>query len=165
LFDLLGREPGGERVALLGAGGAAAAALAAMEMWTVQPNHVSIHNRSPERASGLLARFGIGGTVADSPHEAVRHATLVINATSVGFSGDETPVDASFLPRNAALLDLVYRKGATRLVREARALGIRAADGRVMLLEQGALAFTQWFGYAPNKTVMRNALERAIMEG
>jgi shikimate dehydrogenase len=74
-------------------------------------------------------------------------------------------VEASLLPPGAAVLDLVYRPGETKLVRDARALGHPACDGREMLLEQGALAFVQWFGCAPDKTVMRNALEHAMMLG
>jgi shikimate dehydrogenase len=100
---------------------------------------------------------------AASVEKALEGATLVVNATPVGLRGDDLPFDPGLVPRNAILLDLVYRPGETELVRRARALGIRASDGREMLLEQGVLAFMQWFGYAPNKTVMRRALEDAIM--
>jgi shikimate dehydrogenase len=59
------------------------------------------------------------------------------------------------------VLDLVYRPGETRWVREARERGHLAVDGVCMLLEQGALAFEWWFGIAAPRDVMRQALASA----
>ena len=72
--------------------------------------------------------------------------------------GDATPVDVAAIPNEAVVLDLVYRRGGTPFVRAARTRGLRAADGLVMLLEQGALAFERWFGIVPDRELMRRAL-------
>ncbi|MBC7895414.1 MAG: shikimate dehydrogenase, partial [Cytophagaceae bacterium] len=63
------------------------------------------------------------------------------------------------------VMDLVYRVGDTALVRAARAHGLRAIDGREMLLHQGAAAFRCWFQRDPDLTIMRNALERPASPG
>jgi len=89
---------------------------------------------------------------------AVRAATLIVNATPVGQQDEDQPLDVSLIPKSAAVLDLVYRRGGTPWVKAARVNGIRAADGLPMLLEQGALAFQRWFGREPDREVMRLSL-------
>jgi shikimate dehydrogenase len=160
---LLDREPVQERVVLLGAGGAAAAVLAAVENW--RDSTVRIVARNERRAKELSAAFPCvaGVQSGGDPAAAMAGATLLVNATPVGMTGDVMPVDAGLIPQGCSVLDLVYRRGETALVRAARARGLRAADGREMLLEQGALAFVQWFDVEPNKTMMRSALEQAML--
>jgi shikimate dehydrogenase len=68
------------------------------------------------------------------------------------------PVDPAELPDGAAVFDLTYRRGETPWVLACRARGLRASDGLPMLIEQGALAFERWFGVAPNRHVMREAV-------
>jgi shikimate dehydrogenase len=145
--------PGG-RVALFGAGGAAAAVLAAMVEWPGV--HVSVWNRSAERAAILAGRFGAQavGTIT----EAVEGATLVVNATSIGLDGVSQPIDVAHLPPAADVIDLVYGPDETAWVRAARAAGHRAIDGLPMLIEQGALAFERWFGVEPDRDAMRRAV-------
>ena len=157
-IQLLGdirRDPP-RRVAVLGAGGAAAAVLAAVERWPGARAHV--HGRSPARARGLCARFAAIATAVDRLDAAVRGAGLVVNATPVGLASDDLPVDPSLLARDTAVIDLVYRPGGTAWTRAAARLGLRAIDGTTVLLEQGALAFERWFGIAPDREAMREAL-------
>jgi len=149
---LLEREPGALRVALLGAGGAAAAVLAAVERWTAAS--VAVWNRSPARAARLAAAYPGVATPEEFLARAVRGADLVVNATTVGLDGDEVPFHPAILGRGTAVLDLVYRRGETAWVRLARARGLRAADGLTMLVEQGALAFERWTGVAPDRAAM-----------
>jgi shikimate dehydrogenase len=56
------------------------------------------------------------------------------------------------------VFDLIYRANETPWVRAARAAGHRATDGEGMLVEQGAIAFERWFGFAPDRQVMWNSL-------
>ncbi|HZI43459.1 MAG TPA: hypothetical protein VFD67_17205, partial [Gemmatimonadaceae bacterium] len=105
------------------------------------------------RAEALCARFSSGARVADA-EELARESQLVVNATSVGLRDDDLPIDLSTLRSDAAVLDLVYRRGETAWVRAARARRLRAADGLVMLVEQGAAAFERWFGFAPDRDAM-----------
>jgi shikimate dehydrogenase len=56
------------------------------------------------------------------------------------------------------VLDLVYRRGETQWVHAVRARGLRAMDGLVMLIEQGAAAFERWFGFPPDRDAMWRAV-------
>jgi shikimate dehydrogenase len=153
---VLGREPRALRVALLGAGGASAAVLAAVERW---PGcEVTLQNRSAERRDALAARFSVVTRTSSDPAAAVRGCALVVNATSIGMSDDALPVPVEALEPDAAVIDLVYRRGGTPWVRAARARALRADDGLAMLLEQGALAFERWLGIPAPRDVMHRAL-------
>lgn len=153
---LLGEGRARARVALIGAGGSAAAVLAAAERWGSAT--VRLYNRNMQRARALASRFGAAVEVADSVEHALDGATLVVNATPMGLHDDEHPVPIHTLPRNAAVLDLVYRANETAWVRAARSAGHRAADGEGMLVEQGALSFEKWFGIEPDRNAMWRAL-------
>jgi shikimate dehydrogenase len=154
---LLGAEPAGARVVLLGAGGAAAAILAAAEVWTGAT--VSIIARNAARAEALARRFPDVARIETSVKRALADATLIVNATPVGQREDEQPLDVSMISRSTAVMDLVYARGGTSWIRAARARGNRAADGLTMLLEQGALSFQRWFGIEPDREAMRRSLQ------
>jgi shikimate dehydrogenase len=96
--------------------------------------------------------------ITHSAADALRHATLVVNTTPVGVTDDVVSVPLALVPRDAAVMDVAYRRGETPLVRAARAAGHRAADGVEMLIVQGALAFERWFGVTPDIEAMRAAL-------
>lgn len=150
---LLGGETAGAQIVVFGAGGAAAAVLAAAEEWPGAK--VMIVARSNERAAALALRFPDVARAEKKVERAIRGATLIVNATPVGQQGEDQPIDVSLIPKSAAVLDLVYRRGGTPWVKAARESGIRAADGLPMLLEQGALAFQRWFGKEPDREAMR----------
>jgi shikimate dehydrogenase len=153
---LLGGETADARVVVVGAGGAAASVLAAIDDWPGAT--ATVVARHTERAVGLAKRFPDVARAEKSLERAVREATLIVNATPVGQHDEDQPVDVALIPKSAAVLDLVYRRGGTPWVNAARANGIRAADGLPMLLEQGALAFERWFGKEPDREAMRLSL-------
>jgi shikimate dehydrogenase len=153
---LLGNVAPPVRLALLGAGGGAAAVCAAMGAW--RGARVRVFNRHPDRASRLAARFPEGVVVAESARDAVADANVVVNATPVGLLGNELPVPIATLRRDAVVMDLAYRPNETAWVRAAREAGHVAADGLEMLVAQGAYAFERWFGFAPDVAAMRAAL-------
>jgi shikimate dehydrogenase len=97
--------------------------------------------------------------VMRSAEDAVEGATLVVNATPVGLRDDTVPVSLHALEKECAVLDLAYRLTETAFVKDARASGHRAMDGLTMLIEQGALAFERWFGIAPDRQVMWDAVK------
>jgi shikimate dehydrogenase len=157
--ELLGTLPSGLTVGVLGAGGAAAGVLAAIERWGGCA--VVLYNRSVERARALAARFpSLVGLAADAV-QAVGGADLVVNATSVGLVDDTMPISVAQLPPAVPVLDLVYRAGETSFVRAARQHGHRALGGLPMLVGQGAAAFERWFGFAPDRSVMWEAVHGA----
>jgi shikimate dehydrogenase len=154
-----GTPADGLRVAVLGAGGGAAAVLAAVERWPAATAVIASRNRS--RAVSLAERFRRNTTVADSYESCVRGAGLVVNATPIGLRDDTMPVDPALLDPDAKVFDLVYRRTSTPWVVRARARGLPAEDGLRMLVEQGALAFHRWFGIDPDRDVMWRAVQRA----
>jgi shikimate dehydrogenase len=163
-FDALARSVGAlrapARVAVLGAGGSAAAVLAALERWNNA--RVTLYNRTRTRAAAVAARFPIVERVATNPSEAVDGASVIVNASPLGLRADDPfPVAIKDLSDAAVVIDLVYRPGETAWVKAAREHGHAAADGAGMLLEQGALAFEWWFGIAAPRDVMRDALAAA----
>jgi shikimate dehydrogenase len=160
---LLGRDPAGARVLLLGAGGAASAAVCALA--DAGAERIVVVNRTVERAEALAERFrgpGVRIDVAGSADAlAGERFDVAINSTSLGLRpADPLPLDPDAPgPDVGAALDLVYAAGETRWVHAMRARGLPAADGREMLVQQGAAAFRRWWGMDPPLDVMRAALE------
>jgi shikimate dehydrogenase len=89
---------------------------------------------------------------------------VLINATPLGLAkGDGLPVERRVAPEAAVALDMVYAPGETRWVRAMREHGLRSADGRGMLVAQGARALESWFPRvrAPVE-IMRAAVNAAL---
>jgi shikimate dehydrogenase len=155
--ELVGDPRPAERIALIGAGGAAAAVLHAIEGW---PDvRVRLYSRTRSRAEELVKRFKVPTEIMRSAELAVEDATLVVNASPVGLRDDTVPVAMESLSKESAVLDLAYRVGETAFVRDAKTRGHRAIDGMVMLVEQGALSFERWFGTAPDRKAMWDAIK------
>lgn len=146
------------RVALIGAGGSAGAVLAAAERWF--GTEVRLWSRTHARAMSLARRFDAICTPVVSVRDALEGADLVVNATPLGLEpGDALPVFIQDLPPRSAVFDLAYRRGETAWVLAARGAGHPAADGLGMLIAQGALSFERWFGQAPDRQAMWDALD------
>ena len=89
---------------------------------------------------------------------------VLINATPQGLQpGDHLPIALDEAPRAQVAFDMVYTRGETAWVRGMRHSGLRAADGRDMLVAQGGAAFTRWFPDedAPLE-IMRAAVDDAL---
>lgn len=149
----------GKRILLLGAGGAARAVACACV--SAGAGVVDVLNRSATRAESLVFDLGdsrgiLGTKSQDS--ELLQDYDLIVNATSLGLApGDPLPLN----PRTVgaeAVLDLVYSRDETPFVRAARGAGVRAEDGRRMLVEQAAASFKRWFRLEPPRDVMCRAV-------
>ncbi|HKU60343.1 MAG TPA: hypothetical protein VJQ44_03930, partial [Gemmatimonadales bacterium] len=92
------------------------------------------------------------------------HCAVVVNATPLGLAGEEAlPVAPGEVPSARVALDMVYRPGETAWVRTLRAAGVRAADGRAMLVAQGAAALECWCpGVDAPEQIMRAAVDAAL---
>ena len=137
----------GAPVAVIGAGGAARAVLFALARAGV--GYVTILNRSPLKAMGLLATFGLKGEVValDAP---LPPAALLVNSSSLGMKGQPPlDIDLSPLAHDAIVYDLVYAPLKTGLLAAAESRGLDTVDGLDMLIGQAALAFELFFGQAP----------------
>jgi shikimate dehydrogenase len=159
----LGESPKGLRVLLIGAGGAARAVLVALLDDGVED--VLILNRSTERAQAVVRLIGrervrVAGSYLDIRDN---NFDLVVNATSLGLDlEDQLPVDLSNMGSVGLVMDLVYRTGITPFIKSAESLGIRAMDGREMLIQQGVVAFERWWGTPGPVETMRHALADTI---
>ena len=159
-----GIELSGQRVLLLGAGGAAAAIAVAFGGAGI--SELNIANRSMEHAIELqnkLRGVGMEKVVVhplDALDGAVSETEIIVNATSLGMEeGDPLPIPAWYVEDGKAVCDAVYRPGTeTSLVRSARERGARVATGKRMLLYQGVLAQRLWTGREPNVEAMDKAI-------
>ncbi len=157
--ETTGAIPGNCRIAVLGAGGAAAAVLAAVSGW--KGCTATVHSRSIESAAALCRRFSAFSRAMEMSDDQVRQADIVVNATPVGLGDDSQPVSVNRIAPHAAVIDLAYGKSETAWVRAARDQGHRASDGLPMLVRQGSLAFHRWFGVDPDEEAMWAAVLKA----
>jgi shikimate dehydrogenase len=145
------RDPG--ITCLIGAGGAARAAMLALDSAGVEDLRILV--RRPERAQELLDHFGMSGRIhrfVDAA-AAMAGAHTIINASPLGMAG-QARMPASMLDGLAAarsdalVFDMVYSPLETEFLAAARALCQRPVDGLTMLIGQADLAFTLFF-HAP----------------
>jgi shikimate dehydrogenase len=169
LDALVGRQKMPRAALVLGAGGGARAVVHGLISEGFQ--RVIVFNRHLHRAESLVRHFGRSAAHMELRampwHESVIEAELaktkvLVNATSVGLSSDETPIPAELLPPELLVLDLIYTPAETRLLRDARAAGAAATmNGDLVLLHQGAAAFELWTGRPAPMDLMREQLEAA----
>ena len=133
----------GARVAIIGAGGAARAAIWALKK---QQAAVTLFARNPAKAQPLAELFGISCTSLSDASFA--HYDLVINATPLGSGAhiDQSPATREQLTGARCVYDLIYNPRDTRLLREANKAGCETLDGLEMLVAQAGLQFELWTG-------------------
>ncbi|MBN1483702.1 MAG: shikimate dehydrogenase [Chloroflexia bacterium] len=163
-----GFEPQATRAVVVGAGGAARAAV--YGLLQAGCHHVTIVNRSYERAYDLIVDLDVPDPAEletescglDNLVEAAYQADLLVNATPVGLwpQAEETiwPAQTPF-PAHLTVLDMVYHPNQTRLLQQAQRAGARAIGGLDMLLRQGARSWELWTGRPAPLEVMRAACE------
>lgn len=137
-------------VLLIGAGGAAAAALAALDG---RECHVTARREEAARAlvervnpDAALVGWGLGVPGA-----------VVVNATPLGMAGDDLP--AAILDEAAGLLEMAYGGGQTPAEALLGSRGCPVAPGELMLVGQGAASFAIWTGVEVPPEVMLAALD------
>lgn len=142
---------------IAGTGGGSRSAVAAA---VVRGARVAIRSRDSGRRQGFEKwAEGQGARLI-----AASDCEVLINATPLGLkSGDHLPLALDVAPQAQVALDMVYGKGETAWIREMRQQGLRASDGRAMLVAQGATAFRRWFpDEDPPVEVMRAAVNEAL---
>jgi shikimate dehydrogenase len=146
LLALAGVRP--QHAVVIGAGGAARAALFALKV--LQVPQVTVLNRDMRRARAALDDLEVEGRVL--PLGSAIPADLLVNATTLGMAGNPSvPFDLSALPPTAVVFDMVYAPVETDLLARARAGGLATIDGLTMLAEQGAMAFAAFFEGGPER--------------
>jgi 3-dehydroquinate dehydratase/shikimate dehydrogenase len=152
----------GRRVAVLGAGGAARAIVAALAHYGAD---TTLYNRTQSRAEQLAREFdrGAAGAVraGDLAELGSLQAEILINCTPVGM---HPHVDASPLPADAALargtvvFDTIYNPIRTQLLRQADAAGCRTITGVDMFVNQAAAQYELWIHRPAPRDIMRQAM-------
>jgi shikimate dehydrogenase len=142
---------------IAGTGGAARAAVVAA---VAQGVGVAIGSRDAHRQRSF-ERWVASKGVCLAPAIECR---VLINATPLGLNrNDPLPINAADFPSAEVAFDMVYAQGETPWVRAVRSRVRRAADGRAMLVAQGAAAFERWFPkHKAPVEIMRAAVDVAL---
>ena len=93
----------------------------------------------------------------------ISSSEAAIQGTSLGLKPDDPMPLPPELLKDICFYDTIYKK--TPLLRYAETAGLRTADGRTMLLHQGAKSFEIWTGRQAPVEIMRHALEQAVTAG
>ncbi len=154
LLDSIGGIDPGSRALLLGAGGAARAALWALLGAGAE---VSVWNRTGARAEAMVA--DLGGTV--DPDPSGEAYDLIVNASAAGLGGGdglaELPLSPTDFRAGQTVVDMVYGTEPSSLLAAAADAGANVVDGLEVLVRQGALSLEIWTGMKPSLEVMRTA--------
>ena len=159
----------GKRTVLIGAGGAARAALWGLLRSGVSSVCIGVRNLAKGKA--LCTDFAADGTLAvycfDDPHfrDVLCTADIVVQTTPIGMSPQTDampPVDPAAISPSAAVYDLIYTPAETAFLRAAAAHGCTTINGETMLVMQGAEAFYLWTGVRPNTDLMQRALREEL---
>lgn len=151
---------------VLGAGGAARAALGAARMLDYMP-WVAARSLASARAAlaggpDCWSAQALDLNDRESLAAVLPSVGVVVQATSVGMEApDASPLPLDLLgslPAGALVVDLVYAPPVTALVRAAHSAGLRAVGGLDVLLYQGMEAFRLWTGQPAPEAEMRAAL-------
>ena len=152
-------------VAVIGAGGAARAILAALMDAGVP--EIRLTNRSIDKAYKLAEEIkmadGTDAPIKVLPFEdrstALTDAILCVNTTALGMK-DNPPLelDLTALAPGAVVTDIVYTPLETPLLKQAKAGGYTVVDGLGMLLHQAAPAFEAWTGVKPKVSPLLKAM-------
>ena len=152
-------ELSGQRILILGAGGATRGVLA--PLLEARPAHVVIANRTAGRAMELAEEFADLGALHGCGFDALAAEPfdLIINATSASLHGEVPLVPARIIAKHTVCYDMAYGKGDTSFTRWAREHHARNAfKGWGMLVEQAAESFLLWRGVRPDTRPILEAL-------
>lgn len=140
----------GQRVLVLGAGGAVRGVL--QPLLEQSPQCLVIANRTLVKAQALANEFSSYGEieVCEFPQLDGQEFDVVINATSAGLSGELAPLPDGFLSEDAHCYDMTYGAKPTVFMQWAKQQGAKnIADGLGMLVGQAAESFRLWRGVFP----------------
>jgi shikimate dehydrogenase len=170
LDKLVGKQKMPRNAVVLGAGGGARAVVYGLITEGFQ--RIVVFNRHLHRAEGLVKHFGRTAAHMELRampwHESIIESELaktkvLVNATSIGLTSEASPVPAEVLLSDLLVLDLIYAR--TKLLRDAATAGAVTSDGELMLLHQGAAAFTLWTGQPAPLELMQQKLAEARAGG
>jgi len=160
LRDKLGCELSGERVLVLGAGGAVRGIIE--PLFDAGVAEIVIANRTPARAETIAAQFTDRGMIQAEAYDDLEAAfPIIINGTSLSLQNELPPLGEGVLAEGGWVYDMMYQREPTCFMRWAAEHGAgRTADGLGMLVEQAAEAFMIWRGVRPETSAVINMLRQ-----
>ena len=148
----------GARVAVLGAGGAARAAVFGL---VDQGAEVFVINRTHQHAVSLAK--AAGASALKHAQLAKQHFNVLINSTPCGMAGSSQALPLAENELNAGLVfDMVYNPLETPLLKLAKSRGIPVINGLEMFVQQGARQFEIWTGKTPPEAEMLRVVQREL---
>ena len=151
----------GQRVLILGAGGAAAGILGSL--LAENPQQIVLVNRNLTRARSLSERFDSSGKVSVTSWSELSGQgafNLVINATSLGHKGEAPPLSSSSFAEGGLCYDMNYFKASQPLKGLCEDMHRPYIDGLGMLVEQAAKSFFIWTSKTPKTLAVIEACRR-----
>jgi 3-dehydroquinate dehydratase/shikimate dehydrogenase len=149
------------KVAILGAGGVARASIYSLKK---EGAEVVIFARDLVKAKSLASEFQVELKEFPKTKTNFNNFDILVNTTPLGMKGkfeNETPLLAAQIKNVKLVYDLVYNPFETRLLKEAKSVGVPTIGGLAMLAAQGAAQFKIWTGKdAPMKEMSRVALRK-----
>jgi shikimate dehydrogenase len=146
----------GQRVLILGAGGAVRGIMAALVY--EQTSAITIVNRDVSKAEHLAEEMQSMAPIEAMSYERLQEVAnngrsydLIINGTSSSLLGEMPKLDANLIAPGCCCYDLMYSATDTPFVQWGKKEGASISiDGLGMLVEQAAEAFALWRGVRPN---------------
>jgi shikimate dehydrogenase len=157
------------RVLILGGAGGAGRAIT-VQCAFEECSGITIANRKTEKGDALASEImtargvkvdsiALSALSSEALQSAVADSDLIINATPLGMKTDDpSPLPDGLLTAKHLVYDTVYSGGETALLKQAKMVGAKGAGGLSMLLHQGALQNSLWFGETSPLETMRKAL-------
>ena len=159
----------GTRFALLGAGGAAKAVT--LKLVQQGAGHVTICNRTVEKAAALAAHapkvMSVAGFSEKELAEACANCDVLINCTNLGMTGSPVFESLAFvdaLPAGVPVCDLIYHPLKTNLLARAEAQGHPVMNGLPLLIHQAILALEHFTQTEINAAAMLPLVEQALSD-
>jgi shikimate dehydrogenase len=167
VYDLTqnhGCQIDGQRVLILGAGGAVRGLLRPLLELT-NPTECVIANRTISKAENLASLFSSYGKISASSYDALQSQSfdLIINGTSASLQGQSLPLPDGLVAKEGWCYDLMYANTATIFMQWAQQQGAaHVLDGLGMLVEQAAVSFHLWRGVRPDTAPVIRQLRGSV---
>ncbi len=161
----LNRALEGQRVLIVGAGGAVRGVLG--ELLRMRPAAITIANRTVDRAVELVQRFAGHGPIDGGGFDTLagRQFDVVINGTAASLQGELPALPDDVFAAGALAYDMMYSSRPTVFMEWAQRRGaVRVADGLGMLVEQAAESFFLWHGKRPRTATVIDAVRSALAD-
>jgi len=153
----------GQRVLILGAGGAVRGAIE--PLLEMEPACCVIANRTFSKAEQLAELFARFGNITPSSYKGLQHQSydLIINGTSSSLQGQLPPLPQDLLSETCWCYDMMYSNTTTPFIQWAKKQGAKyTLDGLGMLVEQAAESFYLWRGVKPDTTAVIQKIRSTI---